>query len=273
VGHELTAPRRYRRTPEAEPREPPGRLPGGRRLVVVIVGLAVLVVLTVAIVVLGGDDSDDDAADPAAPTSTSVPASATSTPPTLGRAPDVVVARQVLPATLGPGWVEVSRDPEPVPAAIDETDACAAAGQPIQDGLVTRVSFDRLGTQDIVERAALVGGVVTEGATVPSLDDAVVVDCLQQGLQAQVAEGNEVVAVDQPDLPPAPVGASLSGARFEVHEPDGDVPGRFDLLLLQRDRAVVFVLIAVLDPDSATPLADVVAALDAPLALAAPRLN
>jgi hypothetical protein len=262
VGDELNQPR-YRRTPERERPPPPGRLPGGRRLVIVVVGLVLLACLTVAIVVVGGDD--DEAGDSSSTTSAAAPAIG-------GRAPDVVVAAQVLPATLGAGWVEVSRENDPVPAELDETDPCATAGQPIQEGLVVRAALDRLGPESIVEQAALVGGVVVEGTPVPRLDERGVVDCLQTGLVPQVAEESEVVPVEQP-TPDAPDGAELSGARFEVRQADGTVHGRFDLLLLRRDRAVSFLLVVVLDVGNATPLDALVAVLDAPLVLAAGRLN
>jgi hypothetical protein len=159
-----------------------------------------------------------------------------------------------------------------VPAEADPGDACSAIGQPIQQGLVVRASFDHLGASDIVERAALVAGVVEEGVPVPRLDDPAVSDCLEQGLRAQVPEGGELVAADQ-GLGPAPDGAEVSGARYDVRDEDGEPGGRFELLLVQRDRAVSFALVAVFDLDAATPVDDLVRALDAPLAVAAPRLN
>ena len=226
--------------------------------------MVLLAVLTLSILAVG-DDTDTAA------TTTSSPASSTTTPGT-GRAPDTVVARQVLPATLGPGWADVSRENEPVPAEADAGDPCSATAQPIQRGLVVRAALDHLGPGAVVERASLVGGVVEEGTQVPRLDDPGVGDCLERGLAPQVVEENDLVAVEV-DPGPTPDGAELSAARFEVRDPEG-VPGaRFDLLLLRRDRAVSFLLVAVLDPASATPLEDLVAALDAPLEVAAGRLN
>lgn len=256
---------RYRRTPPAQrPERPePGRLPTGRRLVTVVVGLVVLAAATVGIVLLGDDDEQ------------AATASTVGTPTTRalgGQAPDEVVARQVLPATLGQGWTDVSRETTPTPPAIDPDDPCATAGQPIQTGLVIRAAMDHLGTGAVVEKAALVGGVVEEGTAVPSLEDTAVLDCLEAGLRSQVAEGTELRRVDQ-DTPPAPDGALLSGARFDAVDEAGEPGGRFDLLLLQRDRAVSFVLIAVLFPEEATPLAEVVDALDGALEPAAARLN
>jgi hypothetical protein len=255
---------KYRRTPPPARKErpEPGRLPRGRQLVYVIGGLVVLAAATLGIVLL----SDDD--DP-----TTAPTSATSTTRALGGdAPDDVVARQVLPATLGQGWTDVSRETTPVPPEIDEDDPCSTAGQPIQSGLLIRAAMDHLGTGAVVEKAALVGGVVQEGTPVPSLEDPAVIDCLHQGLQPQVAEGTELRRVDQ-GTPAAPAGAELSGIRFEAVDENGEVGGRFDLLLLQRDRAVSFVLLAVLFPEEATPLEEVVAALDGALEPAAARLN
>lgn len=254
---------RYRRTPEAAPRRSePGRLPTGRRLVVVLVGLAVLAALTVAVVVLSGDDDGE----------TSTPTSTSTTGVVGGRAPDVVVAGQILPATFGPGWVEVSREAEPVPAEIEGSDPCASVAQPIATGLVVRAALDHLAPDVVIEKAALVGGVVEEGTVVPRLDDPAVLDCLEQGLRAQVPEGTDLVRADQP-TPPASAGAEISGARFDVRDPEGATGARFDLVLLRRDRAVSFVLVAVLAPDRAMPLADLVGALDAPLEAAARRLN
>ena len=256
----------YRRTPPPPERPPPGRLPQGRRLVIVLVGLVVLAVLTLAIVLIS--DSEDDAAS----TSTTSAGATSTTGRVGGSAPDIVVAGQVLPATLGPGWAEVAREADPVPAEADPADACSAIGQPIQQGLVVRASFDHLGASDVVERAALVAGVVEEGIPVPRLDDPAVADCLEQGLRGQVPEGGELVAVDQ-GLGPAPDGAEVSGARYDVRDEDGEPGGRFELLLVRRDRAVSFALVAVFDLDAATPVDDLVSALDAPLAVAAPRLN
>lgn len=253
---------RYRRTPPAQrPERPePGRLPTGRRLVTVVVGLVVLAAATVGIVLLS--DDDEQAATASSPTTRALG----------GQAPDEVVARQVLPDTLGQGWADVSRETTPTPPAIDPDDPCATAGQPIQTGLLIRAAMDHLGTGAVVEKAALVGGVVEEGTAVPSLEDPVVLDCLEAGLRSQVAEGTELRRVDQ-GTPPAPDGALLSGARFDAVDETGEPGGRFDLLLLQRDRAVSFVLIAVLFPDEATPLAAVVDALDGALEPAAARLN
>ena len=254
---------KYRRTPPPAKRPPPGRLPSGRRLVVVLVGLVLLAVLALSIVALSSDDE-------AATTTSTAPTS--STPVTGGRAPDEVVARQVLPATLGRGWVEVSRENEPVDAEVDAGDPCATAGQPIQQGLVVRASFDHLGTAAVVERASIVAGVVEEGTPVPRLDDPGVADCLQQGLEPQIVDGTELVAVPS-ELGPAPEGAEVSAARFEVRDAEGEPGARFELVLVRRDRAVSFALVAVLDPAQATPVADLVAALDAPLEVAAARLN
>lgn len=251
---------RYRRTPPPSSRRvEPGRLPSGRRLVVVLVGLAVLAVLTVAVVALSSDEDDGE-------TSTST------TPVTGGRAPDVVVAGQVLPATLGPGWVEVSREADPVPAEVEGSDPCASVAQPIATGLVVRAAFDHLAADIVVEKAAIVSGVVEQGTVVPRLDDPAVLDCLEQGVRAQVPEGNELVRVDQPTPRPS-TGAEISGARFDVRDAEGVTGARFDLVLLRRDRAVSFVLVAVLAPDRAVPLTDLVGALDAPLEAAARRLN
>jgi hypothetical protein len=232
----------------------------------VVVGLAVLAALTIAIVAIGA--GEDEASDT---TTTSSTAPTSTTGRVGGSSPDVVVAGQLLPATLGPGWVEVTREAQPTPAEVDPTDPCATLGQPIQRGLVVRASFDHL-ADDIVEQAAIVAGVIEEGTPVPRLDDPAVTDCLQQGLRPQVAEGSEIVPADQ-DPVEAPDGAELTGARFEVQLADGTVAGRFELLLLRRDRAVSFALVAVLDAASATPLDDLVAALDAPLASAEGRLN
>lgn len=264
MGDELST---YRRTPKPERRPPPGPLPTGRRLVVIVVGLVVLAVLAGIAIAIGGDD---DTAGGPGDTATTSP-TGTDGPAIGGQAPDVVVARQILPATLGPGWIEVSREPEPVPADVDPDDACARRAQPVQEGLVTRAAFDKVGAT-VTERASLVSGVVTEGTTVPALDDDGVVDCLHEGLAPQVGDGNELVAVEQ-DLPPAPEGAELSGARFEEVDADGEARRRFELLLLQRDRAVTFALVVVDDLDRATPVEDLVAALDAPLEAGAARLN
>jgi hypothetical protein len=255
---------KYRRTPPPAARPAPGRLPTGRRLAVIAVGLVLLAVLAVVTVTVGGGDDDE-----AATTTTSTTAS--STPVTGGRAPDSVLARLVLPATLGSEWLENSRQAEPEQASVNDDDPCASAGQPVPDGLVVQATFDRLRGQQLAERAALVAGIVTEGTPVPRLDDPAVVECLRAGLAEQTADGNEVVpgALELD----APAGAELTAARFEVVEPDGTSAGRFDLVLLRRDRAVSFALVAVLDATDATPLEEIVAALDEPLAAVEPRLN
>ena len=229
-----------------------------------IVGLVLLAVLALSIVALSADDETA--------TTSSTTSTASTTLVTGGRAPDEVVARQVLPATLGSGWVEVTRENEPVAAEVDAGDPCASAGQPIQQGLVVRASFDHLGATAVVERASLVAGVVEEGTPVPRLDDPGVADCLQQGLEPQIVDGTELVAVPS-DLGPAPEGAEVSAARFEVRDEEGEPGARFELVLVRRDRAVSFALVAVLDPARATPVDDLVAALDAPIEAAAARLN
>ena len=248
----------YRRTPPPQRRPPAQRLPQGRRLVIILVALGLLAVLAVTAVITSRDSGE-------AATTT------TATTEIRGTVSDSTVAAQLLPATLGQGWAEVSREAEPVPAEVASDDPCAAAGQPIQSGVVVRASFDHLGTSTIVEQVSIVAGVVEEGTDVPSLSDPAVVDCLQAGLAPQVPEGNELVPAAA-DVE-APDGAELSAARFEVRGADGTVGARFDLLLLQRDRAVVFALVVVEDPASATPIDEIVAALDAPLAAAAPHLS
>lgn len=252
---------KYRRTPPAS-RPEPGRLPSGRRLVVVLVGLVLLAVLAVAITVLS-EDGDGERAGRAA--------TATTERAIGGDAPDVVVARQLLPVTLGPGWVEVTREDDPVPAEVDPDDPCAARAQPIPTGLVVRASFDHLATT-ILEQASIVAGVVTEGTEVPSLDDTAVIECLLEGLGPQVGDAGTLTVADQP-LPPGPEGATLSGVRFDAVDGDGDIIRRFELLLLQRGRAVSFAIVVVADAAAATPLGDLVEGLDRPLAAGARRLG
>lgn len=262
MGDELSNAK-YRRTPPPR-RPPPGRLPTGRRLVVLVVAMALLAALALATVTIGsGDDGGSGATTTAA-----------APPVTGGRAPDVVVARSLLPAAsgFGPDWVEVTREADPVSATVDETDVCATRGQPIQRGLVVRAAFNRVRAATILEQASMVAGVVEAGTPVPRLDAPDVAACLQEGIEAQVTEGASVVAVDQP-LPATPDGAELTGARFEVRATDGTVNGWFDMLLLRRDRAVSFLLLAVQDAEAATPLDTLVQALDAPLAAGARRLN
>jgi len=221
-----------------------------------VVCLGLLAILAAAIVATG----DDDAA-----------TTATGTTEIRGTVSDETVAANLLPASLGEGWVEVTRESEPVPAEVAADDLCAAAGQPIQTGVVVRASFDHLGTNTIVEQASIVAGVVEEGSPVPSLDDPAVVDCLRAGLAPQVPEGSELVLADQEVA--APDGAELTATGFDVRAGDGTVGARFDLLLLRRDRAVSFALVVAHDPSSATPRDELVAALDAPVAAAAPHLS
>ena len=135
-----------------------------------------------------------------------------------------------------------------------------------------RAAFDHLGAADVVEQASLVAGVVEEGTAVPRLDDPAVADCLEQGLGPRSPRATSS-SPSTSRRSPRPRGPSSAAPATRSATPDGEPGGRFDLLLLRRDRAVSFALVAVLDAAGATPLDDLVAALDAPLALAAARLN
>lgn len=261
MGDELTDRPRYRRAAPA-PRRPPGPLPSGRRLLAVIVGLVALAVMAVVAVAAGGGDGTEVGDGPSTTSSATV---------TGGTAPDAVVARLLLPslASLGAGWVEQSREPEPVPAEADPGDPCPQG--PVPEGLIVRAELHHLGEEAIVEQLSITAGVVAHGVPVPRLDDPTVVGCLQDGLAASVPEGNEVVVADQPDLG-APGGAVVTGVRYRVERAGGGPAGTFDFVLVQRGRAVVLGLLAGFDAEEATGLRDLVAVLDGPLSVAAPRL-
>lgn len=237
------------------------RFPTGKRAVAVVVLLAIL--LVGAIVAVATSSDDDPVDEPA------TDATAATLPP--GPASDEQVAAALLPAVgaLGPDWVETARDDEPVTAEQDPADPCAVG--PIPEGVLIRAEQRRLDAGEVQETLSITAGVLTEGATPPDLTDVAVLDCLRSGLEAAVAEGGTVADVPG-GQPPPPAGAELTTARFAVSTSAGP-GGTFDFVLLRRGRAVVLGLLTGLPGTEATPLAEVVAALDAPLDDAAARLG
>ena len=232
----------------------------GRRLVLTILGLVVLAGLAIAAIIIGSDD-DDDPTDGGG-TSTTV----------AGPVSDEDVAATLLPATsaLGPDWIETTRDDDASPATIEPGDACPSG--PVPEGFLIRSEQQRLRGGSIIETLSVTAGVVAEGATPADLDDPLVVGCLLDGLQAQLPATSTVEVSEGPVLDPPPAGAAVSHQRYVVTGADGR-GGTFDFVLVRRGRVVSLGLLSGFDADAATPLADVVGALDQPLRPAAARLD
>jgi hypothetical protein len=237
------------------------RFPTGKRAVAIVVLLALLVIGAIVAVATGGDDGPVE--EPATDTTTA-------TLPT-GPVSDELVATALLPTVgaLGPDWVETARDDEPVTAEQDPADPCAVG--PIPDGVLIRAEQRRLQGGEVQETLSITAGVLAEGASPPDLTEVAVLDCLRSGLEAAVAEGGTVS--DVAGAPPAPpAGAELTVARFAVTT-DAGPGGTFDFVLLRRGRGVVLGLLPGVPGVEATPLGEVVDALDVRLDAAAGRLG
>jgi hypothetical protein len=232
----------------------------GRRLLLTIAGLVVLAALAVVAVVIGDDDDEPDGA--SATSATTLPEAAS----------DEEVAGTLLPAVsaLGDDWIETLRDDEPTEATIEAGDACPSG--PVPEGFLIRSEQRRLQGDSIVETLSVTAGVVAEGATPADLEDPLVVGCLLDGLQAELPPTSTVAAVEGPELPAPPDGATVSHQRYEVTGAAG-AGGTFDFVLVRRGRVVSLGLLSGFGAEASTDLADVVAVLDAPLRPASQRLD
>jgi hypothetical protein len=237
--------------------------PASRRWIWSLALLGILAVLTVLTIAVSGDD---ETAEGEAPTSTT----ATTRPD--GPVSDEELTPFLLPpvGALGPEWIETQREDEATEAEALPEEGCA--NFPIPEGYVIRGEHQRTQGAEIVEGLSVTAGIVAEGVEAPSLDDELVVGCLVDTLRASLAEGATADVSEGVTVGAPPPGAIVSHLRIEI---TGEPPvgGTLDFVLVQRDRLVSLGLLQGVDPEIATPLGDVVEALDAPLQAALPYLQ
>ena len=240
------------------------RLNLNRRQVWSLALLGVLAVLAVVTVVVLGDD--DETTDDAATSTTAGPVA-----PDDDTVPDQELAAALLPAVsaLGPDWIETQRDD--TATAAEPTNVAGCPAGPVPEGFLVRGEQHHTRNQQIVESLAITAGILRPGVEPISLEDDAIAACLLDGLRSQLGEGATAEEAADVTLGAPPAGAQVSHVRYVVT--GSDIGGRFDFVLVRRDRMVSLGLLTGTDPAVATELSAVVRALDAPLQAAVDRLE